>query len=129
VFERDPGQRGLVLLSSYPAKAPTRTDGRVVSITGGSDGLVDVSEVQGGVDSMRAPAIGAVVEGLTHYQLTDGASDAELEREGTTGLDLDVVRRRALFVIDALREDVETAFDPGRWPSGLVPLTPAPESP
>lgn len=128
VFDRDPGLSALVLLSSYPDASTTltRTDGRAISIVGERDGLVEVAEVRAGVEQLQAPAIGAVVAGLTHYQLTDDATDAELAREGTTGDDLAVVRRRALFLIDASREAATTAFAPARWPAGVSPL---PESP
>lgn len=129
VFERDPEVQGLVMLAAYPdpSSTPTRRDGAVLSLSGGSDGLVDVADVQAGVDAMAAPAIGGLVEGLTHYQLTDDATDAELAREGTTGDDLAVVRQRTLFLIDALRDAPPTVFQPTTWPAGLQPLHP--ESP
>jgi len=127
-FERDPGLAGLVMLSGYPdpGTTPARTDGFALSIVGARDGLVDVAEVADGVDAMRAPAIGAVVAGLTHYQLTDAPTDAELAREDSDGDDLALVRRRALFLMDAAVEDPLLARDPSRWPDGVTPL---PETP
>jgi pimeloyl-ACP methyl ester carboxylesterase len=123
-FERDSGLERLVMLSGYPdpGTTPTRSDGFVLSVTGAQDGLVDIAEVADGVDAMRAPAIGAVVAGLTHYQLTDNPTAGELAREGSEGDDLETVRRRALFLMDAAVEDPLLARDPSRWPDGVTTI-------
>jgi|GEM_PF-590472 len=128
-FEADPDVGALALLSSYPDPAATlsRTDGTVVSIVGADDGLVSLEQVQTGVEAFQTTAVGAVVEGLTHYQLTDDPSDAELEREGTVGGDIDVGRARAAFLIDAILPggigaDVGVIATPAVWPAGLVSL-------
>jgi pimeloyl-ACP methyl ester carboxylesterase len=123
-FERTPALKGLVMLSGYPdpASTPTRRDGFAVSIHGERDGLVDVQQVVDGVAALQVDAVGAVVAGLTHYQLTDDPTPAELAREGTTGDDLAVVRQRALFLMDAAVEDPLLAFDASRWIDGVTAL-------
>lgn len=123
-FERTAALKGVVMLSGYPDPAATltRRDGFAVSIHGERDGLVDAAEVKGGVAALQAPAIGAEVAGLTHYQLTDEPTDGELAREGTEGDDLALVRRRALFLMDAAVEDPLLAFDPSRWIDGVTAL-------
>ena len=128
-FEGDPDVGALALLSSYPDPAATltRTTGTVVSIVGAEDGLVALDQVQTGVDAFQTTAVGAVVEGLTHFQLTDDASDADREREGTVGGDVDVGRARAAFLIDAILPggtgaDVGVIATPAIWPAGLVTL-------
>ena len=70
-------------------------------------------------------AVGAVVAGLTHFQLTDDASDADTAREGTEGGDVDVGRANACFLVDALLpgglgEDPGVLVTPSVWPTGLV---------
>ena len=128
VFERDTSIDTAVLMSGYPdpASTPTRTDGRVVAIHGEQDGLVDEADVAAGVRAFRAQAIGVAVAGLTHYQLTDDPTESELAREGTTGDQIDVARARALFVVDAAREQPSLAQTPSLWPSGLREVGGAP---
>jgi pimeloyl-ACP methyl ester carboxylesterase len=123
-FERTPALKGLVMLSGYPdpASTPTRRDGFAVSIHGERDGLVDIQQVKDGVSALRVAAVGAEVAGLTHYQLTDDPTEGELARDGTAGDDLDVVRRRALFLMDAAVEDPLLALDPTRWIDGVTAL-------
>jgi pimeloyl-ACP methyl ester carboxylesterase len=127
-FERTPALHGLVMLSGYPdpASTPTRSDGFAVSIVGARDGLVDVDQVKDGVAALRVPAVGAAVSGLTHYQLTDDPTEGELAREGTVGDDLALVRRRALFLMDAAVEDPLLARDPSRWIDGVTALSETP---
>jgi hypothetical protein len=128
-FENDLGIGALALLASYPdpGSTPTREDGRVLIVGGERDGLISIDELASSNQSLVAPVVAAEVLGLTHFQLTDDPTEANLDREGTTGDDLALVRQRALFLIDALFEDVAGATDDvladaNRWPAGVVPL-------
>ena len=117
---------GLALLCSFPAERPLpRRGGHIVTVAAGDDGLIDVDEIDDSAAAMADAGLSvtaAVAADLTHYQLTDDASEAELEREGTTGGDLDEGRRRATFLIDALRESPAVLASPSSWPAGLSPL-------
>ena len=128
-FDADPDIDRLALLSSYPDPSATltRTDGTVVSIVGANDGLVNLSKVQTGIEAFHTTAVGAVVAGLTHFQLTDDASEADTAREGTVGGDIDVGRANACFLVDALLpgglgQDPGVLVTPSVWPTGLVTL-------
>ena len=103
-FEQSRDFGSLVLLASYPdpSATPTRRDGLALSILGADDGLVDPKEVEDGLAALRAPSTGALVDGLTHFQFTDDATDGEIDKEGTTSpLDVDEARGPALFLMDA----------------------------
>lgn len=118
---------GLALLCSFPNpdRALSARGGHVVTIAAGNDGLVDVSEVENSAIAMADAGLdvtAAVAGELTHYQLTDDASEADLAKEGTDGGDLDEGRRRATFLIDALREGPGVLDAPSSWPAGLLPL-------
>jgi predicted dienelactone hydrolase len=128
-FDNDRDIGALALLASYPdpGAPPTREDGRVLVVGGERDGLISIDEVVDSNASLLAPVVAAEVLGLTHFQLTDDPTEANLEREGTTGDDLTLVRQRALFLIDALFADVagstdDVLADTNRWPAGVLPL-------
>lgn len=127
-FEYDRGIEALALLASYPdpASTPTRRDGRVLFLTGDRDGLVQRDDVLAGVQAVRAPVVAADIAGLTHFQITDDPTEADLDKEGTTGEALEVVRPRLLFLLDALLADVadtagaDVLDDEARWPVGIT---------
>jgi pimeloyl-ACP methyl ester carboxylesterase len=128
-FETDRDIGALALLASYPdpGSTPTRDDGRVLVVGGERDGLIGVDELVDSNQSLVAPVVAAEVLGLTHFQLTDNPTADNLAREGTTGEDLALVRRRALFLVDALLADVagstdDVLADSTRWPEGVLPL-------
>ena len=130
-FESDRTIGAMALLASYPdpGSTPTRKDGRSLLIVGERDGLVNVDDVKAGTQALRSRTTTAEVAGLTHFQLTQDATAAEMKREGTTGEDLDVVRKRALFLLDALLADVGgnagggvVLDDDSRWPAGVEVL-------
>jgi pimeloyl-ACP methyl ester carboxylesterase len=127
-FDRSDLFGSLVMVSGYPdpGSTPTRRDGFALSLVGDRDGLVDVAEVQSGLEALQTTSAGAVVSGLTHYQFTDDPSPSELAREGTEGDDLALVRRRTLFLLDAVVEDPRVVRDPSRWIDGLTPLSERP---
>jgi pimeloyl-ACP methyl ester carboxylesterase len=127
-FDRSERFGSLVMVSGYPdpGSPPTRRDGFALSIVGERDGLVDVAEVHAGLEALQTTSLGAVVDGLTHYQLTDDPTEGELAREGTEGDDRSLVRSRALFLLDAVVEDPLLARDPSRWIDGLTPLSERP---
>jgi predicted dienelactone hydrolase len=124
------GVTHLVLLAAVPNPGVDvgRTDGRVLSVAGGNDGLIPVDEVVEGAAEFAATTTVAVVEGMTHFQLTDEPTDENLRREGTRAdVDTDVARRRALTLVDAMLADLEgdvlaaaVLDDPARWPEGVV---------
>ncbi len=127
-FDYDHGIGALALLASYadPGSPPTRTDGQVLMLRGENDGLVERSQIVDGAAAFKAPVVAADVVGLTHFQMTDEATDAEIQREGTTGDDLAIVRPRLLFLLDALFSDVsggpdgDILDDDSIWPTGLT---------
>jgi predicted dienelactone hydrolase len=124
------GVTHLVLLSAVPNPGVdvSRTSGRVLSVAGSNDGLIAPAEVEDGARAFRATTTVAIVEGLTHFQLTDDPTDENLEREGTTSpLSVDEARARALFLVDAMLLDLERdpagarlLDDPATWPQGVV---------
>ena len=124
------GVTHLVLLAAVPNPGVdvSRTSGRVLSVAGGNDGSISAAEVEDGARAFRATTTVAVVQGLTHYQLTDDPTADNLEREGTTSpLTLDDARRRALFLVDAMLLDLQRdpagamlLDDPAAWPEGVV---------
>ncbi len=119
----------LVLLAAVPNPGVDvgRRDGRVLSVAGALDGLITVDEVVAGAAEFRAPTTVAVVDELTHFQLTDDPTDDNLAREGTSSpLTADEVRPRALFLVDAMLLDVQgdasgarLLGDPSSWPAGV----------
>jgi dienelactone hydrolase len=128
-FENDGDIGALALLASYPdpGNPPTRKDGRVLVVGGERDGLITIDKLVDSNKAFVAPVVGASVLGLTHFQLTDDPTEANLENEGTSGDDLALVRQRALFLIDALFADVagstdDVLADTNRWPAGVLPL-------
>jgi pimeloyl-ACP methyl ester carboxylesterase len=124
------GVSHLVLLASVPNPGVdvSRASGRVLSIAGENDGLITVDEVVEGAKEFAAPITVAVVQGLTHFQLTDEPTPENLEREGTTSpLPLSEARRRALFLVDAMLLDlmgdaagVRLLENQSLWPQGVV---------
>lgn len=127
-FEYDHAIEALALLAAYPdpASTPTRRDGRVLMLTGERDGLIDSTAVVAGAEAFAAPVVAADIAGLTHFQITDDSTDAERDREGTTGEDLEIVRPRLLFLLDALFADIaefagaDVLDDESRWPAGVT---------
>jgi hypothetical protein len=124
------GVTHLVLLSAVPNPGVdvSRPSGRVLSVAGGNDGLIDVDEVREGAAAFRATTTLAMVEGLTHFQLTDDPTEENTQREGTTSpLPLAEARARALFLVDAMLLDLQgdatgaqLLQDPAGWPEGVV---------
>lgn len=128
-FETDADIGALALLASYPdpSSTPTREDGRVLVVGGERDGLISIDKLVESNAALAAPVVAAEVLGLTHFQLTDDPTPDNLDKEGTTGDDLALVRQRALFLIDALFADVagssdDVLADTTRWPDGVLPL-------
>ncbi|MBM4279335.1 MAG: hypothetical protein FJ137_00770 [Deltaproteobacteria bacterium] len=124
------GVTHLVLLSSVPNPGVdvTRASGRVLSVAGQNDGLISVDEVKEGAREFRAMTTVAVVEGLTHFQLTDDPTEENLEREGTTSpIATALARSRALFLVDAMLLDLNgdavgatLLDDPQVWVEGVM---------
>jgi len=124
------GVTHLVLLSAVPNPGVdvSRTSGRVLAVAGGNDGLISAAEVEDGAHTFRAKTTVAVVDGLTHFQLTDDPTDENLDREGTTSpLPVEEARRRALFLVDAMLLDLQRdptgaqlLDNPATWPEGVV---------
>jgi pimeloyl-ACP methyl ester carboxylesterase len=124
------GVTHLVLLSAVPNPGVdvSRTTGRVLALAGGNDGLITPDEIVDGARAFRASTTVAVVQGLTHFQLTDDPTEENLKREGTTSpLSIGEARARALFLVDAMLLDLNDdpigarlLQDPGTWPAGVV---------
>lgn len=128
--EDEAGVTHLVLLSSVPNPGVdvSRTSGRVLTLAGENDGKISVDEVRAGAEDFACAVSVGVVSGLTHYGLTDGASDSELAGDGESDVEVKEARRRALQLVDAMLLSVDGDKDgdilldnPTAWPAGVKP--------
>lgn len=121
-----------VLLASIPDDAdnfeeqPNITSNRhMLSVTGSLDGLITPDEVLAGAKKFEAPTVAASVDGMTHFQFTDDPTEADLAKEEAPQVDNDTGRQRALFLVDAMLDDVRgqesnsILQNPLEWPAGL----------
>ena len=136
-----PGNVGpLIMLASIPAAghdfASRPAGSRVLSVTGGVDRSLEPAGAAEGVDQMRQGEENnrvdfVIVDGMNHYQWTDGATEDELAGDGTPTVSDEVARMNALFLIDALLEQtyqptapIDVSADildePMLWPAGLL---------
>jgi predicted dienelactone hydrolase len=94
----------LVLLASYPAGGTPVEDraGPVLSIRGAEDGLATAADVEAGFARFNDPRWLATVDGMTHFDWTDDATDDEKARDGTSTRPTDESRADAARVIDTL---------------------------
>lgn len=116
----------LVLVASFPAAADAvdaRAGDPVLSITGALDGSATVDEVREGLARFAPPATLAVVEGMTHYDWTDGATARERSREPDPARPAAESRRDALRLLDTwldawvlARPDAWDALGDGEFP-------------
>ncbi len=120
----EPAFGALALLASYPDPADTfgGRAGRVVSLAGGADGKTTLAEAVEGAAAFDDAQV-VVVDGMTHYQWTDGATEGELASDAPPTEPDDDVRRVALAFVDALVEEVANEVpwpfdDPASWPEG-----------
>jgi hypothetical protein len=119
----------LALLASIPDEARSFTDkdgARVVSVTGSEDAKLTPEEALAGEEQLPE-LVGAVVEGMNHYQWTDDATEGELDGDGTPTIDQADARRLGMTLIDELLTDLQGGTptlldDPTAWPTGLSPL-------
>lgn len=115
----------LVLLASVPDPADTfdGREGPVWSITGSADGRITPEEVVIGAEAFDEAMV-AVVEGMNHFQLTDDASQGDLDSDGEPGIALETARERTLTLVDGLLNALtgrgpNPYEDPERWPEGV----------
>jgi pimeloyl-ACP methyl ester carboxylesterase len=95
---------GIAMISSYAADdtpVEDRAGGPVLSIVGSEDGASLPEEVLEGLERFQEPRYYALVDGMNHYDWTDGATDSELENDGASTRELSETRPDALAVIDA----------------------------
>ncbi|MDP3275440.1 MAG: alpha/beta hydrolase [Deltaproteobacteria bacterium] len=97
------GYAGVVLLASFPegsAEVSLRAGTPVLSITGDRDGLARVPDVTAGLLRFSPPRLLAVVQGMNHFDWTEGASPSELSRDQSPTRPQTATRTDALRVID-----------------------------
>ncbi|MFH1808225.1 MAG: alpha/beta hydrolase [Pseudomonadota bacterium] len=119
---------GLVLLASLPDPGDDlspRVDGRVLSIAGTNNGNTTSAGFIDAARTFHAPLSMAFVKGMNHYQFTDDATPSELAGDGVAEIDLASGRRLAMFLVDALLDEIKgqdsalwTASE--LWPEGLL---------
>jgi pimeloyl-ACP methyl ester carboxylesterase len=121
--------RHLALLASEPnpdSDTSVREDGPVVSVTGTADARLTPAEALAGAKRFTSAVVAASVEGMNHYQLTDAPTEGELDSDGVATRDEADSRRLALFLVDALAEDLREPAAvvelPDLWPDGLEPI-------
>ena len=99
----------------------------MLSIAGGADAQVSLEQAAEGAGALATSGVRvdlAVIEGMSHLQFADGASEAE-----TPTIDDATARNRTHVMLDALLEDFfdgESAFldEPARWPAGVRQVEP-----
>jgi predicted dienelactone hydrolase len=100
---------GVALLASLPADGQglrERAGSRVLSITGSEDGSALLPDVARGFQLFAPPRLLAVVDGMNHYDWTDGATAANLMRDRPSTRPQRETRRDALRVIDTFVDAV-----------------------
>ncbi|MGM0555325.1 MAG: alpha/beta hydrolase [Myxococcota bacterium] len=124
----------LGLLASFPDGAdrgerlgpPVPESEFVLSIIGSKDGLLDVEEAATELEGVDAPRALAVVEGMNHFQFTDGITSGEAGRDSEPDIETDRARELVLFLVDGWLDDFVNDNDTrlrstDAWPMGLVP--------
>jgi dienelactone hydrolase len=121
----------LGLFASYPASSTAAphdaSRARVLSLIGSVDGRVSVDQARAGAETIAtsgAPVTFAIVEGMNHMQFADDVTAAEAANDGTATIGTAEARARALVLVDALVEDLETGASetleqPTAWPAGV----------
>jgi hypothetical protein len=107
----DHGYDGVALLAGLPADGSAverRAGSPALSITGSEDRLAALSDVTRGFEGFRAPRLLAVVQGMNHFDWTDGASDADRARDGAATRPQAQTRRDALRVLDTFIDAAAT---------------------
>lgn len=119
-----PSFSSLALFASYPDEGDDFTGraGRVMSIAGGGDAKADLADVVDGAAAFESAQL-AVVDGMTHYQWTDGATESEIDSDAPPTLPDEQVRVTALTFVDALVAEAAGGApwpfqDPAQWPAG-----------
>ncbi|MES2639451.1 MAG: alpha/beta hydrolase [Myxococcota bacterium] len=90
---------GLFLAASFPADGTVARSGtHALALVGTEDGASPPADVQAGVAPLGAPV--GLVDGLTHYGWTDGASARDEAGDGVATRPVDEARRDLLAVLD-----------------------------
>jgi pimeloyl-ACP methyl ester carboxylesterase len=123
----------LGLLASYPNGAervdrltpPSSESEYVLSIIGSNDGLLDVEQAAEELEPIEAPHTLAVVEGMNHFQFTDGIKSSESGRDDEAAIDTQDGRTLVLFLVDGWLDDFANGDErrlrnSAAWPDGLV---------
>lgn len=116
-FAADARIGALVLLASYPADATdaaARPGDPVLVLSGKNDGAATPKDVIDGFERYGTPRWLGLVEGMTHYAWTDGATDAERISDGVDARPVVALRRDAMRLLDAFL-DAQIAADPQGW--------------
>ena len=93
--------KALALLASYPSEKTIKRAGPVLSVTGSEDAKTHVDQAREGLEKFSEPRQFAVIDGMSHYDWTDGANEGELASGGASTRSLDDVRADAETVLDA----------------------------
>jgi pimeloyl-ACP methyl ester carboxylesterase len=124
----------LGLLASYPSGAdrksrlapPVSDSEFVLSIIGSDDGLLEVDKAADELDPIDAPHALAVVEGMNHFQFTDGVTSGEARRDAEANIETQRARQLVLYLVDGWLDDFANNNDTRlrhteEWPMELVP--------
>ncbi len=116
-FAADERIGALVLLASYPADgtdAGARAGDPVLVLGGKNDGSATPQDVIAGFERYGTPRWLGLVDGMTHYAWTDGATDAERLGDGVDARPVAALRRDAMRLLDAFL-DAQIAADAQGW--------------
>lgn len=94
---------GLALLAAIPNPADPVEDVEdrpVLALTGSADERIVPGDVADGLAPIEAPLFFGVIEGMNHYDWTDGASKADLASDGAPTVPQDETRLIAQAAID-----------------------------
>jgi dienelactone hydrolase len=99
--------QSLALFASYPEESDdfAGRGGRVLSMVGGADQKATLDDVVKGAAAFDAAQV-VVVDGMTHYQWTDDATDDEIASDSEPTLSDEAVRAPVETLLGALLDEV-----------------------
>jgi hypothetical protein len=101
-WEENPQFTSLIQLASVPPSQGLKVpSGKTyLSLTGETDGLLEVDRAQTEFKTVQGPKTFAIVKGMNHFDWVTDATQAELARDGTPAANLEQTRQQANALID-----------------------------